>query len=296
MIKFTIFTPAYNRAHTLRRCYESILAQDNLEELEWLLINDGSNDNTDNVVSSFISENKLNIRYIKQENSGKQFSWNKAISLAKGLYFIGLDSDDTFSENSLFSIISDCNNLLDKDDVVGIRCLAINNMTNKPSGRLIENKLIEMTWFDEFSNSKNFGERIDILKTDVIKKFLYPVDSDIRFIPEICFYTKLAKKGYKFIYSPKALRVFFDDETENRLSRSNIFKHAKGHYISRSIMLKDIPFSVWIKNPIAYVKTVIRFSQMAKYLNKPVIQRKIDAGNIGALLSYLIGIFIKVEK
>ena len=296
MIKFTIFTPAYNRAHTLRRCYESILAQDNLEELEWLLINDGSNDNTDDIVDSLISENKLNIRYIKQENSGKQFSWNKAISMAKGLYFIGLDSDDTFRENSLFSIISDCNNLLDKDDVVGIRCLAINNMTNKPSGRLIENKLIEMSWFDEFSNSKNFGERIDILKTDVIKKFLYPVDSDIRFIPEICFYTKLAKKGYKFIYSPKALSVFFDDETENRLSRSNIFKHAKGHYISRSIMLKDIPFSVWIKNPIAYVKTVIRFSQMAKYLNKPVIQRKIDAGNIGALLSYLIGIFIKVEK
>ena len=156
MIKFTIFTPAYNRAHTLRRCYESILAQDNLEELEWLLINDGSNDNTDHIVDSLISENKLNIRYIKQENSGKQFSWNKAISLAKGLYFIGLDSDDTFRENSLFSIMSDCNNLLDKDDIVGIRCLAINNMTNKPSGRLIENKLIEMTWFDEFSNSKNF--------------------------------------------------------------------------------------------------------------------------------------------
>ena len=103
MIKFTIFTPAYNRAHTLRRCY------------------DGSNDNTDHIVDSLISENKLNIRYIKQENSGKQFSWNKAISLAKGVYFIGLDSDDTFSENSLFSIISDCNNLLDKDDVVGIR-------------------------------------------------------------------------------------------------------------------------------------------------------------------------------
>ncbi|EGC73009.1 glycosyltransferase, group 2 family protein [Haemophilus parainfluenzae ATCC 33392] len=296
MIKFTIFTPAYNRAHTLRRCYESILAQDNLEELEWLLINDGSNDNTDDIVDSLISENKLNIRYIKQENSGKQFSWNKAISLAKGLYFIGLDSDDTFRENSLFSIISDCNNLLDKDNIVGIRCLAINNMTNKPSGRLIENKLIEMTWFDEFSNSKNFGERIDILKTDVIKKFLYPVDSDIIFIPEIWFYIKLAKKGYKFIYSPKALRVFFDDATENRLSRSNIFKHAKGHYISRSAMIKDIPLLIWIKNPLSYIKTIIRFSQMAKYLNKSLVERASDSNYFSAILSYLIGFFIKVEK
>lgn len=296
MIKFTIFTPTYNRAHTLRRCYESILAQDNLEELEWLLINDGSNDNTDDIVDSLISENKLNIRYIKQENSGKQFSWNKAISLAKGLYFIGLDSDDTFRDNSLFSIMSDCNSLLDKDDVVGIRCLAINNMTNKPSGRLIENKLIEMTWFDEFSNGKNFGERIDILKTDVIKKFLYPVDSDIKFIPEIWFYTKLAKKGYKFVYSPKALRVFFDDATENRLSRSNIFKHAKGHYISRSAMIKDIPLLIWIKNPLSYIKTIIRFSQMAKYLNKSLVERVSDSNYFSAILSYLIGFFIKVEK
>lgn len=296
MIKFTIFTPAYNRAHTLRRCYESILAQDNLEELEWLLINDGSNDNTDDIVNSLISENKLNIRYLKQENRGKQFSWNKAVSLAKGLYFIGLDSDDTFRENSLFSIMSDCNNLLDKDDVVGIRCLAINNMTNKPSGRLIENKLIEMTWFDEFSNSKNFGERIDILKTDVIKKLLYPVNSDIKFIPEIWFYTKLAKKGYKFVYSPKALLVFFDDATENRLSRSNIFKHAKGHYISRSAMIKDIPLLIWIKNPLSYIKTIIRFSQVAKYLNKSLVERESDSTYFSAILSYLIGFFIKVEK
>lgn len=179
--------------------------------------------------------------------------------MVKGLYFIGLDFDDIFRENFLFSIILDCNNLLDKDDIVGIRCLVINNMINKLSGCLIENKLIEMIWFDEFLNSKNFGERIDILKMDVIKKFLYLVDFDIRFIFEICFYIKLVKKGYKFIYFFKVLSVFFDDEIENRLSRSNIFKYVKGYYIFRSIMLKDIFFLVWIKNLIVYVKIVIRF-------------------------------------
>ena len=172
MIKITIFTPTYNRAHTLERCYKSILTQDNLDNLEWILINDGSTDNTDDIVASFLADNKLNIRYIKQE-----------------------DSDDTFVENMLFNIFDSCSELLNEDDIIGIRCLAINSLTNNPSGRLIKNELIKMSWFEEFSNNRNFGERIDILKTDVIKNFLYPVNNDIRFIPEIWFYTRLVEKN-----------------------------------------------------------------------------------------------------
>ncbi|HCA4946017.1 TPA: glycosyltransferase family 2 protein, partial [Acinetobacter baumannii] len=85
-IELTIFTPSYNRAHTLHRVYESLQVQ-TLQNFEWIIIDDGSIDNTEDVVKDIINKSKFPIIYIKQENSGKQAAWNKAVSLAKGEYF-----------------------------------------------------------------------------------------------------------------------------------------------------------------------------------------------------------------
>ena len=67
----TVFTPTYNRAYTLRRLYESLRKQTQYD-FEWLIVDDGSTDNTESLVQEFIRENSLfNIRYVKKENEGK---------------------------------------------------------------------------------------------------------------------------------------------------------------------------------------------------------------------------------
>ena len=63
----TIFTPTFNRAYTLHKCYESLLRQ-TCKNFIWLIIDDGSTDNTKELVNSWINENKINIRYYYQEN------------------------------------------------------------------------------------------------------------------------------------------------------------------------------------------------------------------------------------
>ena len=77
MITLTVFTPAYNRAYTLHKCYESLLKQ-TCKDFMWLIIDDGSTDNTKELVEGWIKENKINIKYIYQENQGMHGAHNTA--------------------------------------------------------------------------------------------------------------------------------------------------------------------------------------------------------------------------
>lgn len=265
-VKFTIFTPTYNREDYLTRCYHSIVSQ-NISSLEWLVVDDGSTDNTKNLIHDFISENKINIRYIYQENAGKQAAWNRALQEAHGIYFIGLDSDDALAENSLLNIGNNLSLLETDDMIIGLRCLAINQSEMKPDSLFMPKENNISSWFNEFS-SRIFGERIDVLKTSIVKKYLYPIENGIKFIPEIWFYTMTAHYGYKFIYLNEPLRLFYDNHSHLRLSRSSLRKNAKGHLIARKAMLKFIPIHFFAQNPIAFLKTIIRFIQCSYFVIK----------------------------
>ncbi|KHO14248.1 glycosyl transferase family 2 [Acinetobacter baumannii] len=292
-VALTIFTPAYNRAHTLGRLYESLKKQ-TLKNFEWLIVDDGSTDHTEIVVKEFIQDSIINIRYLKQENAGKQAAWNKAVLNANGFLFCGVDSDDALAkETNIEEIFQKYISLLNSDSIIGLRFLAYSNVKKKFDGKKISENIVISSYFEEFSNAKNFGERIDVFKTDILKCFLYPVASNIKFIPEIWFYVQISHAGYKFAYIPEPLRLFFDDATENRLSKSSLLKHAEGHYISRATMLKLIPIYVYFGNVMAWVKTIIRFGQCAHYLNKSFMQRKQDTNIIYAIFSYFSR-FIKV--
>src|SRR5947209_20534442 len=90
---FTVFTPTYNRRHCLNRVYESLLAQ-TFRDFEWLIIDDGSNDDTASLVQQWQNEAAIRIRYELQPNQGKHVAFNRAVQLAAGECLVPLDSDD----------------------------------------------------------------------------------------------------------------------------------------------------------------------------------------------------------
>ena len=96
-MKFTVFTPAYNRANGLRILYESLRKQDNWD-FEWLIIDDGSTDDTASVVDAFKSD-LFPIRYVYKENGGKHTAYNLALNHAEGEFLFCVDSDDFVPEN-----------------------------------------------------------------------------------------------------------------------------------------------------------------------------------------------------
>lgn len=268
MTVVTVFTPTFNRAHVLRRCYQSILEQSR-DDIEWLVIDDGSTDNTIDVIKKFQNENKIKITYIYQKNSGKQAAWNTAVENANGEYFIGLDSDDALVAGSINKLLS-IKAVFDDEEIIGIRATSVNSETLKPNNYYLFNEDKKSLWFEEFRSGLR-GERIDFLKTKLLHKYLYPVAPGINFIPEVWFYSTVAREYY-FYYSSIPVRVFFDDEAINRLSRSSIKKHAVGHYISRKALLDNIPLKIWLCRPIDLIKSILRLNYTLAIIDEKYIQ------------------------
>lgn len=82
----TIFTPTYNRAYILKNLYDSLCEQTS-KDFEWLIVDDGSSDNTEDLIRSFINEGRILIRYFKQANAGKHIAINNGIRNAAGDLF-----------------------------------------------------------------------------------------------------------------------------------------------------------------------------------------------------------------
>ena len=104
-VKLTVFTPAYNRAHTLGRCYESMLKQ-KCKDFKWLIIDDGSTDNTKELVDSWLNkDNGFEIIYKYKKNGGMHTAHNLAYELIDTELNVCIDSDDRLSENAIEKII-----------------------------------------------------------------------------------------------------------------------------------------------------------------------------------------------
>lgn len=105
MKKITVFTPTYNRIHTLPRCYESLKKQTS-KDFIWLIIDDGSEDGTNELVSKWIEEEKgFKIKYIYKENGGMHSAHNLAYGNSETELTMCLDSDDYLEENAINNII-----------------------------------------------------------------------------------------------------------------------------------------------------------------------------------------------
>ena len=104
MKTLTIFTPAYNRAHTIGRTYESLCRQ-TCKDFEWLILDDGSQDNTRQLVESWIAEDKIPIRYIYQQNQGMHGAHNTAYRNITTELNTCIDSDDYMPDDAVEKII-----------------------------------------------------------------------------------------------------------------------------------------------------------------------------------------------
>lgn len=103
MIKLSIIIPVFNAEKTLRRCLDSVLQQKD-DELEIVVINDGSKDSSDKIIKEYKEKNPQTISYYKKQNTGVADTRNYGIKKAKGQYIMFLDSDD-YIDTHLYSIV-----------------------------------------------------------------------------------------------------------------------------------------------------------------------------------------------
>ena len=193
-MKLTIFTPTYNRAYILENLYRSLQLQ-NCHDFEWLIVDDGSEDDTEALVRGWMNEdNSFPIRYYKQENGGKHRAINRGLELAQGELFFTVDSDDYLTPDALEKIII-WEAELPKD---GSYCGLAGNLGTAPNetpNRIFSEPYMDGTALDRYR--KIDGERAMVFFTEVHRRYLYPTFPGEKFMTEAVTWNRMAHDGYR---------------------------------------------------------------------------------------------------
>lgn len=192
----TIFTPTYNRRDQLERLYKSILSQ-KTDILEWLIIDDGSTDNTQEFAEKIISDRKFTIRYIKKSNGGKHTAYNTALKNANGILFFCVDSDDVLSDFAIEKLHSFWISKNKTDRCCGVIAKKRDIDGHYKMDDLPENAG-EVTLQEMREKYKCKGDKCFIFITSIAKKYLFPEIDGEKFITESYIYDKIGLK-YSFL-------------------------------------------------------------------------------------------------
>jgi glycosyltransferase involved in cell wall biosynthesis len=192
----TVFTPTYNRAYIIEKLYNS-LCQQSFKDFEWLIVDDGSIDDTEIIVNEWIKSNKIKINYYKQINKGKHFAINKGVSKAVGELFFIVDSDDFLPKNSLERIDFYYQNYKNEPNFGGVsgrRAFFDGTIIGQP-------KYFEPTYTSIINiryHQKIMGDFAEVFLTSVLKEFPFPEIENEKFCPEALLWNRIATK-YKMI-------------------------------------------------------------------------------------------------
>lgn len=189
MPTITIFTPAYNRAHTLPRTYESMLRQ-SCKDFSWLIVDDGSTDGTEELVKPWLSaDNGFEIRYVRKENGGMHTAHNTAYELIDTELNTCVDSDDALADDAVEQILAKWEAVRDKG-YAGIIALD-SDMEGNLIGTGFPEGLTETTLTGYYAAGGR-GDKKLIYRTDVIKQYPpYPVFEGEKYVSLSCTYVRI---------------------------------------------------------------------------------------------------------
>lgn len=206
MDKVTVFTPTFNRGYILNQCYESLKKQTN-KNFEWIIIDDGSTDNTEEIVSKWLTEeNDFNIKYLKTKNGGKHRAINKGLDLASGFLFFIVDSDDYLTEDAIEKVIMAEKTINEsKEKFAGI-AMTKGYSINEMVGTTFKGEYIDATSLERQKYNIN-GDKAEIFYTDILRKNKFPEFEGENFVTEALVWNRIAKQGYKIRWSQDIIYI-----------------------------------------------------------------------------------------
>ena len=252
-MKFTIFTPTFNRKELLEKLYKSLQKQ-TFKDFEWLMIDDGSDDGTKEKVEEFLSEKKLDIKYYFKENGGKQRAYNFATDKANGEIFICLDSDDEYVENGLETILKYWKKYEKNNNIAGMGYLSTYPNREVIGSSFPEKEMIS-TQFDIYNKYEVKGDKGLMFRTEIIKKYKFPVFDDEKFITEAVVYNRICEK-YKMVYVNEKIEIKEYQEDGLTAKYNNLLlRNPKGQALYHNeINSQNLSFKQKVLNNAVYYK------------------------------------------
>lgn len=255
----TILTPTYNRSNLLKKLYNSLLSQIN-KNFDWLIVDDGSTDDTEAVVNDFIKEKLIKINYIKKENGGKHTALNIGIEKITAKYTFIVDSDDWLMDNAI-QAINDYDKKYDNEKLCGFSFLR-----KYPDGKLNVTSGRDGDYMASYNRvrvyEQRFGDMAEVYKTSILKKYPFPEFGNEKFLGEDIVWIEIGKK-YDLLFVNYAIYIseyLPSGLTKNR--RNNNILSCYGAYERAKKML-----SVKLKLKLK-CKTIIQLIVYGKFSNK----------------------------
>jgi glycosyltransferase involved in cell wall biosynthesis len=189
----TIFTSTYNRAHLLPRLFESVAAQvEPGDPVEWLVIDDGSTDDTAEVLAGLVANRPDMVRYLRVENGGKHRAINRGLDIARGAYFFIVDSDDYLLDGSILKIIASCKEVESDKKIIGVAGLMVTPNGNVVGGKKFRRSPVVSNNIDRRQKYGVCGDIAIILKTREFRSFKFPEIAGEFFIAESIVWNRMA--------------------------------------------------------------------------------------------------------
>lgn len=224
----TICTPTYNRRHTLTRVYNSLERQ-TLKNFIWLIIDDGSTDDTKELIDSFKAISTFEICYFYKQNGGRHTALNYAYRLINTEFVLNLDSDDELMDNAIeilfdtYSVIKKRNDYSRFWAITG-RCIdsvtskVVSNEFPKGVNNLVGKKQHKVI-------TKLYGEKCSCRKIKILKNYPFPEADGINFIPEDLVWETI-NKDYDQYCINNILRIYHTD-SEDSLCKGKVHSSTK---------------------------------------------------------------------
>jgi glycosyltransferase involved in cell wall biosynthesis len=261
--KLTIFTPTYNRAYCLYNCYESLIRQ-TCHDFIWLIVDDGSTDNTKSLVNKWKKDNLIEILYHYQENQGMHGAHNTAYELIQTELNVCIDSDDYMPEQAVEKIITMWNEYGNErvSGIIGLDCYT--------NGKIIGSKIPEdlecSTLFDLYYKYGVTGDKKLVYRTELTRLYPYPLFKGEKYVG-LAYKYYMIDQNYKMLlmneflccveYLPDGSSLnmfnqyrrnprgfsFYRKELMKLSFGSRAFKFKQAiHYVSSNLMFKNWNF------------------------------------------------------
>jgi len=232
---FTVFTPTFNRAHTLHRCYESLKAQ-TYRDFEWLIVDDGSSDATADLIADWQTEGLLQIRYEPRPHGGAHRVHNHCLQNACGQLYIKLDSDDACVPEALERYWFHWNSIpeTERAGFSGVTALC-----RDQNGQLVGSRFptdpLDCSAAELEYLHRVHGEKWGFLRLDVLRQFPFP-EADGNFVPESYIWSQVSTR-YKTRHINESLRIYWTDAPSLVHGKPDPAHNADGHRLMYQMVL-----------------------------------------------------------
>jgi len=203
---FTIFIPAFNRAYTLDRALQSV-AEQTFRDFEVLIVDDGSTDDTAQLIERWQEKAEFPIRYHWQENQGKHVAHNTAVTLSRGYFFVLLDSDDMLHPRALERLKYHWENIPDgkKKHFAGVEGLCVYSDSSIKVDRFPED-VMDSDYLQKTKKYNIRSEKRNAIRTDVLRRFPYPCFEGERHVRDDLIWKRMARQ-FKFRYVNEIIQI-----------------------------------------------------------------------------------------